>query len=117
MSSSTDGTISGSQDPGIKIPGNFDALLLFNGLTDTLNESTAPAADSEMLVEDLLTAAFDQTVEVIGNQRIQRKAAQHFSRVSCAEDSLLHLDKDVAIFGYRGIQLVTDIDRLADIIE
>src|SRR5215468_4394994 len=71
----------------IKLFRGFDRFLFFKRFAQALDQASTPFTDSEMFVEDRLVFALDQTVEIIGDQRVERPAAEHLAGGCGADDA------------------------------
>src|SRR5262244_2436452 len=71
----------------IKLFRGLDRFLFFKRFAQALHQASAPITDREMLVKDHLVFALDQTIEIIGDQRVERPATEHLAGGGCADDA------------------------------
>src|SRR5262245_29887437 len=76
-----------SEDSVIKLDRDFDSFLFLDRFAHAIDQMAATVANGEMLIENPLVTAFDQTVEIIGDERVERPATQHFAGRGRADDS------------------------------
>src|SRR5262247_1778964 len=71
----------------VKLFRGLDRFLFFKRFAQALDQAAAPFTDFEMFVEDRLVFAFDQTVEIIGYQRVERATTEHLAGGRGADDA------------------------------
>jgi hypothetical protein len=107
----------GSEDAPVELLRNFDRFTFFERLANAFDQAHTPFAYREMLSENALAAALNYSVEVIGNQRVKRTAAEHSSGRRRIEDPLFNVGEKRDFAHLRFLQLVTGIYDSADVIE
>src|SRR5262249_59847010 len=69
-----------------------------------------------MFIKDRLVRALDQTVEVIGDQRVERATTEHLAGGRGVDDSPFDLGKRGAFARLRFFPFVTTVNHLAHVV-
>src|SRR5262249_18337175 len=71
----------------IKFFRHFERFLFFERFAHAFDQAAATVADRKMFVEDCLLRALDQTVEVVGDERVERAATEHLASGRGVDDA------------------------------
>src|SRR5262245_1304531 len=101
----------------IKLFRGLDRFLFFKRFAQTLDQTSAPLTDCEMFVEDRLVFALDQTVKIIGDQRVKRPATEHLAGGRVANDAPFDLRPHGDFAHLRFFPFAALVDRGAHVVE
>src|SRR5215468_9145843 len=101
----------------IKFFGGLDRFLFFKRFAQALDQSSAPLTDCEMFVEDGFVFALDQTVEIIGDQRVERPATEHLAGGRGADDAPFDFRPHGDFAHLRFFPFAATVDRGAHVVE
>src|SRR5262245_48761471 len=101
----------------IKLFRGLNRFLFFQRISQTLDQPSAPLTDCEMFVEDRFVFALDQTVEIIGDQRVERPATEHLAGGRGADDAQFDLRPHGDFAHLRFFPFAATVDRFANVVE
>src|SRR5262245_20558626 len=105
------------ENAAIKFFRRLHRFLPFERFAQAFDQAAASVTGREMVVEDLLVLALYQTVEVIGNQRVERPATEHFAGRRGVDDAPFDFGKHVAFACLRFFPFAATVDRLTHVVE
>src|SRR5262245_53620768 len=101
----------------IKFFRGLNRFLFFKRFAQALDQAATPLTDREMFVEDRLVPALDQTVEIVGDQGVERAATEHLAGGRGADDAPFALSPHCDFADLRFFPFVATVDRRAHVVE
>src|SRR5215475_14687633 len=101
----------------IKLFRGLDRFLFFKRSAQALDQAAAPLTNCEMFIENRFVLALDQTVEIIGDQRVERATTEHLAGGRGVDDALFDFRAHGDFAHLRFFPFPASVNRLAYIVE